>query len=131
MIVLKAIIIWIVIIFAEVLHGIARNAFLTPYVGDFRARQIGIFTGSIMIFAIALVSVRWIRASRAAELLAVGFLWLGLMLAFEFLFGHFALGYSWERLASDYNVIKGGLMPIGMLVLTFSPLIAGKVRGLV
>jgi len=37
-------------------------------------------------------------------------------------------GLTWERLAADYNVLEGGLMPLGLLVLLLSPLIAGKVR---
>jgi hypothetical protein len=38
------------------------------------------------------------------------------------------LGASWERLVSDYNVLQGGLLPFGMIVLMLSPLIAAKVR---
>jgi hypothetical protein len=38
------------------------------------------------------------------------------------------MGLSWERLASDYNVLEGGLLPFGMLVLLLSPLIASKLR---
>ena len=49
---------------------------------------------------------------------------------FEVLFGQFVIGASWERLAADYNVLEGGLLPFGMLVLLLSPLIAAKVRGL-
>ena len=100
-----------------------------PHVGEFRSNQIGVFTGSIIILVIALVFVRWIGASRTTDLLAVGFLWLVLTLAFEILFGRFVVGASWERLAADYNVLEGGLLPFGMLVLLLSPLIAGKVRG--
>lgn len=70
--------------------------------------------------------MRWLGASRPSQLLAVGFLWLCLTLAFEFLFGHFAVGASWERLAADYNLLEGGLLPIGMAVLTFAPLIVVK-----
>ena len=51
-------------------------------------------------------------------------------LAFEVLFGRFVIGASWERLAADYKVLEGGLLPFGMLVLLLSPLIAAKVRGL-
>ena len=87
------------------------------------------FTGSIIILAIALAFVRWIGAHRTTELLVVGFLWLVLTLAFEILFGRFVVGASWERLAADYNVLEGGLLAFGMLVLLLSPLIAGKVRG--
>ena len=35
---------------------------------------------------------------------------------------------GWERLAADYNVLEGGLLPFEMLVLLLSPLIATKVQ---
>ena len=128
-IITRAFAVWLVLIVAEILHGIARGIFLVPHVGEFRSSQIGVFTGSIIILVIALVFVRWIGASRSTDLLAVGVLWLGLTLAFEVAFGRFVVGASWERLAADYNVLEGGLLPFGMLVLLLSPLIAGKVRG--
>jgi len=125
----RAFAVWLVLIVAEILHGIARGVFLVPHVGEFRSNQIGVFTGSIIILAIALAFVRWIGATRTSHLLAVGVLWLGLTLAFEILFGRFVVGASWERLAADYNVLEGGLLPFGMLILPLSPLIAAKVRG--
>ena len=124
----RATIIWLVLICAEILHGIARGMFLVPYVGEFRSNQVGVFTGSIIILAIALAFVRWIGASRPRDLVAVGLLWLILTLAFEILFGRFVLGASWERLAADFNVARGGLLPFGMLILMLSPLIAAKIR---
>lgn len=122
--------VWLIIIVAEILHGIARGIFLVPHVGEFRSSQIGVFTGSIIILVVALVFVRWIAANRTAELLAVGVVWLVLTLAFEILFGRFVVGASWERISADYNVPQGGLMPFGMLVLLLSPLIARKIRGI-
>jgi len=124
----RAIVVWIVLIFAEIVHGIARGVLLVPYVGEFRSNQIGVFTGSLVIFAIALVFVRWIGASRPSELLRIGVLWVGLTLAFEILFGRFVVGASWERLASDYNVLEGGFLPFGLVFLMLSPLLAGKFR---
>ena len=49
-------------------------------------------------------------------------------LAFEVAFGRLVMGLSWKRLAAEYNVLEGGLLPFGLLVLLLSPLIAGKVR---
>ncbi len=115
----KALAIWFVLIAAEIIHGILRSIFLVPRLGEFR---------SLIILVIALVSVRWIGATRSSHLLEISILWLALTLAFEFLFGHFVAGASWERLASDYNVLQGGLLPFGMVVLMLSPWIAGKVR---
>jgi hypothetical protein len=127
----RAVAVWVVLILTEILHGIARGILLVPYVGEFRSNQIGVFTGLLIIFAISLIFVRWIGASRSSELLRIGILWLGLTLAFELLFGRFVVGASWERLASDYNVLEGGLLPFGMIFLTLSPLLAGKVRGVI
>jgi hypothetical protein len=129
--ILRSLAVWLILIAAEILHGILRGIFLVPCVGEFRSGQIGVFTGSLIIMVIALVFVRWIGATRSSQLLGIGALWLCLTLAFEFLFGYFVAGATWERLASDYNVPQGGLLPFGMVVLLMSPLIAGKVRRVV
>lgn len=127
----RGFLVWLVIISAEVVHGILRGLFLAPAVGDFRARQIAVFTGIIIIFAIAFYTVQWLRASRGLQLLIIGFIWLGFTLAFEILIGRFAAGYSWERIFSDYNIPEGGLLPIGLFAMTLMPLAAGKIRKIV
>lgn len=50
--------VWLVLISAEIVHGLVRGILLRPYVGDLRARQIGVFSGSVNFFAIALACVR-------------------------------------------------------------------------
>ena len=47
----RAVAVWLVIILAEILHGIARGLLLVPLVGEFRSSQIGVFTGSLIILA--------------------------------------------------------------------------------
>lgn len=127
----RSLLVWLVLIGTEIVHGIIRGIFLAPHVGEFRSNQIGVFTGSLIILAIALLSVRWIGASGPFKLLGIGILWTALTLAFEVLFGRFVIGASWERLAADYNVLEGGLLPFGFLVLMLSPLVAGRLHGLV
>jgi hypothetical protein len=129
MILLRSLAVWLILIAAEIIHGILRGIFLVPRVGEFRSSQIGVFTGSLIILVIALALVRWIGATRSSVLLGIGGLWLVLTLAFEFLFGHFIAGASWERLLADYNILNGGLLPFGMIVLALLPWIAGKIRG--
>lgn len=127
-IVVRSLAIWLVLIVAEIIHGILRAVLLVPHVGEFRSNQIGIFTGSAIIILIAFFTIRWIGAKRKPELLAVGFIWLLLTVAFEILFGRFVMGLTWERIGADYNVAEGGLMPIGLLMLFFSPMIASRLR---
>jgi len=119
---------WLVLIGAESAHGILRTALLAPRIGDFEARQVAVFTGSLLILAISYLLVPWIHATRNRELVLVGLLWLTLTLFFEVGVGHFVLNTSWESLASDYEIWRGGLMPIGLVFLVLAPLIAAKLR---
>lgn len=128
-IVTRSLAIWLLIICAEILHGVLRAVLLVPMVGEFRSNQIGVFTGSVIILVIASFTIRWVGANRTSELLTVGFIWLLLTVAFEVLFGRFMMELTWERIAAGYNVIEGGLMPFGLLVLLFSPMIGAKLHG--
>ena len=123
----RAFVVWLVLIVAETLHGILRRLLLVPRVGDFRARQIGVFVASLLIMAVACLFVRWIGATGTKALLAVGMLWLVLMASFELGFGHYVFGLSWAYLRSDYDVLHGGLMPFGFVALLLSPLLAARV----
>ncbi len=127
MILLKGIIVWFVLILAESLNGTIRMLWLVPTLGDLRAHQLSFVMASILMLTIATLFVRWLHASRVSQLLSVGVLWLLLTVVFEMVLGRFILGYSWEQIAADYNVMQGGLMPFGMVWLTLSPLIAAKI----
>ena len=116
------------IIAIESIHGILRAVFLTPSVGDFRARQIGVFIGSLLIFAVAYALVPWIHAINRRALIGIGLLWVGLTLLFEFSVGHFVVGSSWTKLTADYDIANGGLLAIGMIWLALSPLVVARLR---
>jgi hypothetical protein len=130
MFLLRALAVWLVLMVAESVHGTLRTLLLAPLIGDFEARQISVFTGSLLILAVAYLFVRWIRANTTGRLIIVGLVWLILTVLFEVALGRFVMGYSWGRLASDYDLTRGGLMPFGLLILTLSPLVAAKMRGL-
>ena len=126
---LRAFAVWLVIIGAESVHGALRMKFLTPVVGDFRARQISVFTGALLILGIAWLLVRWLRAETTRTLVEVGLLWLVLTVLFEVGLGRLAFNYSWERIFSDYDISQGSLMSIGLVLLTLAPILAAKLRG--
>jgi hypothetical protein len=126
--VLRALAVWLVLIAVEFVHGTLRTLYLAPQVGDFHARQISVFTGSFLIVLVAYLLVPWIHAGNTRSLILVGFLWLTLTVLFELGFGHFIFGRSWENLGSDFDILHGGLLPLGLGVLMFSPLIAARLR---
>jgi hypothetical protein len=120
--------VWLCIILVEVLHGITRTLFFTPALGDFRARQVAVFTGSFLSVIIATSFIRWMRPIGAGEAAMIGIVWLALTLAFEAAFGRYVVHASWSRIASDYNLLQEGLLPIGLFVLTSAPFVAAKIR---
>jgi hypothetical protein len=125
----RALLAWMLIILAETVHGAVRELFIAPVLGDLRARQWGVLMGCMLIFAVAWLTVRWIGARGRSAWLVIGALWMTLTLTFEFAVGR-ALGYSWQRILSDYDPARGGLMMLGMAFLCVAPLLAAKLRGL-
>jgi hypothetical protein len=128
MFLIRALMVWLVMMGAEFTHGALRTVLLVPILGDFRARQVSVFTGSLLIVFIAWVFIRWIRAETTAALLLVGFIWLALTLAFDLSLARYVFDRSWESLAAEFNILEGGLFPIGLAILTLSPLIASRLR---
>jgi hypothetical protein len=183
----RALAVWLLIILAESVHGTLRTLLLVPVVGDFPARQISVFTGAVIIFAIAWFTHRWMFAPstgprhvkavipsepakschsgegwsrgfepHAARLrnslpmqgqarparwnpilfdqrvplqarahLIVGTVWVILTITFEITLGR-ALGMPWSRILEDYNLMQGGLMPIGLLAMWATPWTVGR-----
>lgn len=124
----RALAIWLVIIVAETVHGIVRQLFIAPALGDLPARQLGVFVGSALIMLIAWLTARWLNATTLKAQLQVGVLWTALIVIFEIGLGAM-LGYSRERMLADYDVTRGGLMGFGLLFVLLAPTLAAKLHG--
>lgn len=119
----RALVIWLLIAGLEVLQGILRVRFLNRPLGDHRARQVGVLIGSMVVLGIAWLFGPWIRAVSVTERIEVGVLWFTLMLAFDLVFGRLVFRFSWRRIGRDFDVRRGGLLGLGMLVVLLAPLL--------
>lgn len=128
---LRAFAVWLVIIVADSLHGTLRELLLAPRVGELRAHQIAVFTGSILIVSIAIACARWLQVRDTAVLIRIGLMWVVLTVAFEIALGRLVLNFSWTRIAADYDLARGGLMGFGLLALTLAPLIGARLRRMI
>ena len=129
MFLIRAFLVWLVIIAAETVHGILRGMLLVPIIGDLPARQIGVLIGSLLIFGVAYLFIRWIAARTKLQFLAVGVLWVALTVLFEIGLGRLVLGLPWERITEDYDPARGGFLIFGLLFMAVSPLLAARLRG--
>jgi hypothetical protein len=116
---LRALLVWFLIVLAESVQGTLRRLLVSPE-AEFAVRQLSVFAGAVVIFAITWICLRWMRLRTAGEALAVGGLWVALTLLFEIGLGRLT-GLSWDRLLADYDLLHGGLMPLGLLAMALTP----------
>lgn len=118
---------WMLIIVVETVHGLVREIFIAPVLGDLRARQLGVLVGCVLVFVIAWLTARWLGARSRRIQLQVGAFWVSMTLVFEFALGR-AMGASWQRILEDYNPARGGFMILGMAFLFLAPMLAATWR---
>ncbi|MDP2365724.1 MAG: hypothetical protein Q8M94_18395, partial [Ignavibacteria bacterium] len=53
----------------------------------------------------------------------VGIVWLFLTILFEFGFGHYVMGNSWQKLLHDYNLAEGRVWSLFLVWLVIAPFI--------
>lgn len=128
---LKSFTVWLLLMLAETLHGTARILLLVPLLGDFRARQLSVFTGAILVLILTAILIKWIRPATAGHSLLIGACWVILTVCFEVGLGLLVFNLTPARIAEDYNLPRGGLMPIGLLLMYFTPLLAAKWRSVI
>ena len=130
MIAIRALAVWGLLLVAMVLLGWVRERFVRRWLGEPTARQAGTALAMIVVLGITTWLIGWVGADEPAEQLAVGLLWVTLTVGFEFAMGRCILKLSWDRLLEDYNLRRGRLWPLLLLVTLLAPILAAWLRGL-
>ncbi|MFP3459087.1 hypothetical protein R0J89_22820, partial [Psychrobacter sp. SIMBA_152] len=55
------------------------------------------------------------------DCLNVGFVWLTIMLSLDIVVGRYLFKYKWQKILDDFNLFRGNLLSVGMLLLFISP----------
>lgn len=119
--------VWIVFMVTGILNGIFREAVLRPSLSDRAAHAASTL---ILCAALAIEVATFVGAAAenesAAALLGLGVMWTAMTLAFEFGFGHYVAGTSWEALLENYDVLHGRIWVLVLVVLLLAPLVLGS-----
>ena len=122
----RAVVVWFILMLAESAQGALRRALFSSQV-ELAVRQGSVAVGGVVIFAFTWFCwpLMKIRTERAA--FGVGFLWVACTVLFELALGRI-LGLSWPAILADYDLEHGGLMPLGLLAMALTPWIVGRLR---
>jgi len=120
--------IWFIFVIAAILNGVLRNSFITPKVGEHAGHVIStiIFICVILMGTYLFISNLKINYTKT-DLLLIGAFWLILTILFEFVFGHYVMAHSWNKLFADYNILKGRVWSLVLLTTFIAPLLIGSI----
>lgn len=127
----RSLLVWLIMVVAAILNGITRDQLMTPLIGAQPSLPLSSITLSLLILIITYLMVGFIGASSAGECFIVGFFWLLLTLAFEYLFAHYVLGRTWREINQVFDVTQGNLFTLALFVTVISPWLMARIRGMV
>jgi hypothetical protein len=117
----KYIVGWFGLLMIAMVNGALRDLVYKPFLGDLLSHQVSVVIGILLFgFFIWFLIKRW-PLSSSSQTWIVGFMWLCMTVAFEFLFFHYARGVPWSVLLHDYNILEGRLWILVLVWVTIAP----------
>jgi hypothetical protein len=126
----RALTVWLVILVLASLNGALREAVLISPFGQVAGRAISTILLAGVVFLVTWVTIGWIGPATPEDAVQIGALWLGLTLAFEFLVGHYVFRQPWAVLLEDYDLTRGRIWILALLVVGSAPLVTARLKGL-
>jgi len=122
-VVFRYIIAWIGLVVIAIINGTLREILYSQYMDGLSAHQLSTVIGIIAFgIYIWILSKIWpIESSRQA--ISIGIAWLVMTILFEFVFGHYVMGNSWNKLFADYNIIHGRVWIVVLIWTAIAPYI--------
>lgn len=118
---------WGLMVVCAIFNAGLRQSVLIPSLGETLGRAVSTVTLSAAILVIAYVFLAWSDVERSgADLWLMGLMWLVLTVMFEFGFGHFVMGNSWDTLLHDYNILEGRIWVVVLAVTLTGPYLMGS-----
>ena len=121
--VIRYLFLWFALVLIGIGNGVLRESTYGNRVPELAAHQISTFIGMLLIgLFVWFVHRRWPIAG-VLHAWFIGLCWLVFTIAFEFGFGRFVIGHSWERLLADYDIFSGRLWAVFLLWILVLPVL--------
>jgi hypothetical protein len=125
---MHALVAWLVMLLAAVGNGVARDLTYGRHLTELQAHQLSTVTAILLLGAVVAGFVRRYPPASARHALGIGLLWLGLTVAFEFLFFHYAGGHPWSELLANYDLSQGRVWVLLLLWIAAAPYLFFRFR---
>lgn len=127
MIIAKYLLVWLLLAVVAVLNGTVREFTYGKIIPELAAHQVSTVTAIAASGAVVWLVHRYWPIKTSGQAWAIGLLWLFITVAFEFGFGHFIAGHSWERLLADYNLLNGRVWAVFLAWIAVMPIVIFRI----
>lgn len=117
----KYIVAWFPMIVIAIVNGLFREKFLASRFNELQAHQLSTASMIILFGVYVWVLIKTWFPTSAKQALMIGLIWLVLTVIFEFLFGHYVAGHSWDKLLGDYHLVKGRVWVLVLIWVCIAP----------
>ena len=117
----KYLLVWFLLAVVGVTNGLIRQSTYGKVVSELAAHQISTITAIIASGVVVWFAHRVWPIESAGQAWMIGILWLLMTVTFEFGFGHYVAGHTWERLLADYNLLNGRVWAVFLASITILP----------
>lgn len=124
----KYLLAWFLLAIVATINGIVRQSTYGKTISDIAAHQISTVTGIFVTGAVIWWISRMWPLESSSQAWTIGVLWLILTIGFEFGFGHFVAGHSWEKLLADYNILNGRVWSLFLIWVAVMPFVFFKLN---
>ena len=117
----KYVLAWVPMVFIAMANGALREGWYGKHLSALHAHQLSTATGLLLFGVYIGAFIHFWRPVSAGQALTIGLVWLGMTVAFEFLFGHYVAKRSWSALLHDYNLLAGRVWVVVLVWVTIAP----------
>ena len=108
-------------VFIAIANGALREFTYGKKMSELKSHQLSSLTGTAVFFVYTYFLSIFVPINSIKTALTAGSIWLVLTIVFEFTFGRYVAGHSWEKLFSDYNLFKGRVWILVLLAIFLYP----------
>ncbi len=117
----KYLIAWLAMLLVAVANGVIRDFTYGRHVDELTAHQLSSASGIVLLGGVMWIFLRRHPPASGRQALGIGLLWMGLTVAFEFLFFHYLGGHSWASLLAAYDLLAGRVWVLVLAWIAVAP----------
>lgn len=126
--ILKYFIAWFPATLIGIINGSIRVYGYQQLTGELAGHIISTVT-FILLFALYVwLLEKYLPLKSTEQSMIIGAMWLFMTATFEFIFGHYVVGHSWEKLFYDYNILEGRVWIFALISILLTPYIIYKIN---